>query len=117
MEPANTAEASSTNSSISLSDLNQPDFDTPLIPMSDFKYVEHSTLPAKPWPEPRKKPQVDRITTVEAIMKRPHIEGPDLFPDTPEFFAYMQKLRDNGRDLLGGTRGRRMKPTADVPFR
>ena len=117
MATVNTSELSSTDSYISFSDLNQPDFDTPLIPMSEFKYVEDSTLPAKPWPEPRKRAQTESVMSIEAIMKRPHIDGPGLFPDTPEFLAYMQKLRDAGRDLLGSTRGRRVKPTSHAPLR
>ena len=115
MATVNTSELSSTDSYIS--DLNQPDFDTPLIPMRDFKYVEDSTLPAKPWPEPRRRAQTDSVMSIEAIMKRPHIDGPGLFPDTPEFLAYMQKLRDAGRDLLGSTRYRKVKPTSDAPLR
>lgn len=115
MKCVNAANLSSTDSNYSLSDFNQPDFDTPVIPTSEFKYKQYSTLPAKPWPELRQKVQTESV--IEVIMNRPEIEGAGLFPDTPEFQVYMQRLRDAGRSFTGGARGRRLKPTSDAPLR
>ena len=115
----NASELSSTDSDISMSDLNHPEFDRPVLPMSEYKYVEASTLPAIPWPESRKQLQFTSESLTDTMRRRPTISNESsLFPETPEYLAYMQARR--GGLFNSGPRtksGRRVNPKPDAPVR
>ena len=112
----NASELSSTDSDISMSDLKHPEFDRPVLPMSEYKYVEASTLPAIPWPESRKQLQFTSESLTDTMRRRPTISNESsLFPETPEYLAYMQARRGGLSNSGPRTKsGRRVNPKPDA---
>lgn len=80
---------STTDSEISMSQLNEPEFDRPALPFSAYVWEQPSTLPGIPWdpkPPPRRKsPAISR--------KRDPPHGTSIFPVTTPREAYLDLKR------------------------
>ena len=137
MASQNVDEYTSTESDASMSYLNEPDYDVPLIPMSAFKWVKPSTLPPAPFPNSVNRPSRPPQEKSSAKPKKP--SDPKEFTlfqdiDTEEFMARISKreqerlpsnvhheqeslvdvpaghIRTRGKEIRG--RGARLVPSA-----
>lgn len=84
----------------SMSYLNEADFEGPVRPMSDYKWVRPSTLPSIPWPHPtRRASRTPQKVPLAGSAALPSDSSEfTFFPETEEYLA------DKARTAAGGSR-------------